>query len=127
MAAEVDYHGVCIVKADASDLIRPYDTSVSRTPEISSVAMTSTVQLPLSDSDVASIGGAPCGVPSANAGVTLSLFRGRLILIFCFCRGSPTHEIAPDAPAPDRGSEPISAALAQTMQELPLPARSRSW
>ena len=58
MAAEVDYRGVCIVRADASDLIRPYDRSVSRTPEISSVAMTSTVQLPLSDSDVASLGGA---------------------------------------------------------------------
>ena len=57
MAAEVDYRGVCIVKADASDFIQPYDRSVSRIPEISSVAMTSTVQLPLSDNDVASLGG----------------------------------------------------------------------
>lgn len=58
MAAEVDYRGVCIVKSDASDFIQPYDKNVSRAPEISSVAMTSTVQLPLSDSDVASLGGA---------------------------------------------------------------------
>ena len=63
MEAEVDYRGMCIVKADASDLIRPYDRSVSRTPEISSVAMTSTVQLPLSDNDVASLGGASPDTP----------------------------------------------------------------
>ena len=58
MAAEVDYHGVCILKVDAADAVDPYDASVARAPELTSVAMTSTVQLPLSDTDVASLGGA---------------------------------------------------------------------
>ena len=61
MAAEVDYHGVCILKVDGADFLDPYDRSVARVPEITSVAMTSTVQLPLSDTDVASVGGAWAG------------------------------------------------------------------
>ena len=57
MVAEVDYHGVCILKVDGADFLDPYDRTVARVPEITSVAMTSTVQLPLSDTDVASVGG----------------------------------------------------------------------
>ncbi len=61
MLAEVDYHGVCILKVDGADFLDPYDRTVARVPEITSVAMTSTVQLPLSDTDVASVGGASTG------------------------------------------------------------------
>ena len=46
------------LKVDAADAVDPYDASVARAPELTSVAMTSTVQLPLSDTDVASLGGA---------------------------------------------------------------------
>jgi len=48
--------------------VDPYDASVARAPELTSVAMTSTVQLPLSDTDVASLGGALLNSKIATGG-----------------------------------------------------------
>ncbi|EFN53601.1 hypothetical protein CHLNCDRAFT_58555 [Chlorella variabilis] len=66
LEASVNYRGVYVFKTDATALVRPYSRSVARTPELTSIYMTSGLDVPLesrdwgwlgSEQDVAHLGG----------------------------------------------------------------------
>eukprot|EP00887_Chlorella_sp_A99_P006975 scaffold2.g6975.t1 len=49
--AQVNYRGVYVFKSDASALINPYDRSLARMPELTSIYMTSGLDVPLESKD----------------------------------------------------------------------------
>lgn len=52
----VAHRGVYSFKVDACDALNPYDKDITHLPELLNIATTNSVQLPLSDNTVASLG-----------------------------------------------------------------------
>ena len=56
MQAHVSHRGHYVVRVDATNILNPYDASVSRTPELVSIIMQDSVQVPVSSDTTANLG-----------------------------------------------------------------------
>lgn len=56
---QVAHSGRYVFQLDASSLVAPYDRRSARAPELASVSMTSSVQVPLTEKMTALVAGAP--------------------------------------------------------------------